>query len=82
MARTKRKIELTTEQKIEEITASIIKTENEIIETRERLANLEEQNKMLNNQLRQEKINLLLETINEKDISLDKAREIINNING
>lgn len=74
--------ELTTEQKIEDIMKNIIATNDEIIAIKDKLLALETHKKELENNLHQEKINLLLETISEKDISLDKAREIINNVNG
>ena len=80
MARTRRNRELTTEQKIEDILENITATEKRIAETEEKLTSLKNQKQELENNLRQEKINLLLETMEGKNISLDKAKEIIDNI--
>lgn len=82
MAMTKSEAELRIEQRIKDISEKIVDIENEITHTKEKLSILEERNKLLYSLLRQEEINLLLETIKARDISLDKAREILNNING
>lgn len=80
MARPKRNKELTTVEKIDILLQDIIYNESEIMKTEERLMELKNKKKELEDTLRQEKINLLLETMEEKNISLDKAKEIIDNI--
>lgn len=80
MARPRRNKELTTVEKIDALLQDIIYNESEITKTEERLMELKNKKKELEDSLRQEKINLLLETMEEKNISLDKAKEIIDNI--
>ena len=80
MARPRR--ELSTEQKIENILKDIETNENEIDRTEKYLHNLREKEQELHTQLNQEKLNLLLETMNSKNISLDRAKEIIDNMEG
>lgn len=80
MARPKR--EISTEQKIENILKDIETNENEIDRTEKYLHNLKEKEQELHTQLNQEKLNLLLETMNSKNISLDRAKEIIDNMEG
>lgn len=80
MARPRRNKELTTVEKIDALLQDIIYNESEITKTEERLIELKNKKKELEDSLRQEKINLLLETMEEKNISLDKAKEIIDNI--
>ena len=78
MARQKK--ELSTTQKIENIISQIETTDQDIESAEKHLASLKEQKVELLNNLRTEKINLLLETMESKDISLDAAREIIENV--
>lgn len=80
MARPRR--EISTEQKIENILKDIETNANEIDRTEKYLHNLREKEQELHTQLNQEKLNLLLETMNSKDISLDRAKEIIDNMEG
>lgn len=80
MARPRR--EISTEQKIENILKDIETNENEIDRTEKYLHNLREKEQELHTQLNQEKLNLLLETMNSKNISLDRAKEIIDNMEG
>lgn len=78
MARSRR--ELSTEQKIENIINQLNINEQEIESSERHLAALRDQRIDLENNLRQEKINLLLETMESKNISLDAAKEIIDNV--
>lgn len=78
MARPRR--ELSTEQKIENIINQLNINEQEIESAERHLAALRDQRVDLENNLRQEKINLLLETMESKNISLDAAKEIIDNV--
>lgn len=80
MARPRR--EISTEQKIENILKDIETNENEIDRTEKYLHDLREKEQELHTQLNQEKLNLLLETMNSKNISLDRAKEIIDNMEG
>ena len=63
----------TTEQKIMDII-------DEIQMTEERLVDLKNQKKLLERDLEQEKIAGLLTSIKTKNISIDKAKEIIDNM--
>ena len=63
----------TTEQKIMDIV-------NEIQITEEHLIELKNQKKLLERDLEQEKIDALLMSIKNKNISIDKAKEIIDNM--
>ena len=72
--------ELSTTQKIENIISQIESTNQEIESAEKHLASLKDQRVDLENNLRQEKINLLLETMESKNISLDAAKEIIDNV--
>lgn len=63
----------TTEQKIMDIV-------NEIQITEEHLTELKNQKKLLERDLEQEKIDALLMSIKNKNISIDKAKEIIDNM--
>ena len=78
MARPRR--EISTEQKIENIINQLNINEQEIESAERNLAALRDQRIDLENTLRQEKINLLLETMESKNISLDAAKEIIDNV--
>ena len=78
MARPRR--ELSTEQKIENIINPLNINEQESESAERLLAALRDQRIELENNLRQEKINLLLETMESKNISLDAAKEIIDNV--
>lgn len=78
MARPRR--ELSTEQKIENIINQLNINEQEIESAEHHLAALRDQRIDLENNLRQEKINLLLEAMESKNISLDAAKEIIDNV--
>lgn len=78
MARPKR--ELTTEQKIQNLISDITDTESKIEEAENILSVLKNQKRELEDALRQEKINALLEAIAKKEISLDKAKEIIDSM--
>lgn len=80
MARPRR--EISTEQKIDNILKDIETNENEIDRIEKYLHNLREKEQELHTQLNQEKLNLLLETMNSKNISLDRAKEIIDNMEG
>lgn len=80
MARPRR--EISTEQKIENILKDIETNENEIDRIEKYLHNLREKEQELHTQLNQEKLNLLLKTMNSKNISLDRAKEIIDNMEG
>ena len=72
--------ELSTEQKIYNINSAISELEISIEQSEETLANLRKQKKEYEEELQKEKINLLVETIQKKDITLDKAKEIIDNM--
>ena len=63
----------TTEQKILDIV-------NEIQITEEHLIELKNHKKLLERDLEQEKIDALLMSIKNKNISIDKAKEIIDNM--
>jgi len=63
----------TTEQKIMDVV-------NEIQITEEHLTELKNQKKLLERDLEQEKIDVLLMSIKNKNISIDKAKEIIDNM--
>ena len=78
MARPTRK--LSTEQKIENIVAQIKEAEANILSVEQNLISLKKQKSVLEDDLRTEKINLLLEAMDAKNISIDKAKEIIDNM--
>lgn len=80
MARIRKSKELTTVEKIENIKTQIADTEREIMLTEEKLHDLRNEKKELEDKLHHEKINLLLETMESKNISLDRAKEIIDNM--
>lgn len=61
-------------------TELIVEAQNAIEIKEQELHELNEQLKELYKQLEQEKIEALLQTIKEKDISLDMAKEIIDNV--
>jgi Asp-tRNA(Asn)/Glu-tRNA(Gln) amidotransferase B subunit len=63
----------TTEHKLMDIT-------NEIITAEEHLQNLKAQKKELEKDLEQEKVAALLASIRDKNISIDRAKEIIDNM--
>ena len=80
MARPRRNKELTTAEKIDVLIKDILANESEIYDAEKHLADLKEKRKELQDRLEQEKLNLLLETMDAKNISLDRAKEIIDNI--
>ena len=80
MARIRKSKEPTTAEKIENIKTQIVNTERNILLAEEKLHELRNDKKELEDKLRQEKITLLLETMEEKNISLDAAKEIIDNV--
>lgn len=80
MARQRRNKELTTVEKIDVLIKDILANESEIYDAEQKLTDLKDKRKELQDKLEQEKLNLLLETMKEKDISLDRAKEIIDNI--
>jgi len=81
MARQRRNKELTTVEKIENLKTQIADAERDILLAEEKLHELRNDKKELEDKLHQEKIALLLETMEEKNISLDMAKEIIDNVN-
>ena len=80
MARPRRNKELTTAEKIDVLIKDILANESEIYDAEKHLADLKEKRKELQDKLEQEKLNLLLETMEAKNISLDRAKEIIDNV--
>jgi len=81
MARQRRNKELTTVEKIENLKTQIADAERDILLAEEKLHELRNDKKELEDKLHQEKSALLLETMEEKNISLDMAKEIIDNVN-
>ena len=81
MARPRRK-ELTTAEKIDVLLKDILANKSEIYDVEQRLNQLKEKERELQDTLNHEKLNLLLETMDAKNISLDKAKEIIDNMEG
>ena len=79
MARPRRK-ELTTAEKIDVLLKDILANKSEIYDTEQKLNQLKEKERELQDTLNHEKLNLLLETMDAKNISLDRAKEIIDNI--
>ena len=80
MARPRRNKELTTAEKIDVLIKDILANESEIYDAEQKLTSLKDKKRELEESLNQEKLNLLLETMEEKNISLDRAKEIIDNI--
>lgn len=81
MARPRRK-ELTTAEKIDVLLKDILANKSEIYDVEQRLNQLKEKERELQDTLNHEKLNLLLETMDAKNISLDRAKEIIDNMEG
>lgn len=81
MARPRRK-ELTTVEKIDALLKEILVNSSEIYDTEQKLNQLKEKERELQDTLNHEKLNLLLETMDAKNISLDRAKEIIDNMEG
>ena len=81
MARPRRK-ELTTVEKIDVLLKDILANKSEIYDVEQRLNQLKEKERELQDTLNHEKLNLLLETMDAKNISLDRAKEIIDNMEG
>lgn len=80
MARPRRNKELTTAEKIDVLIKDILANESEIYDAEQKLASLKDKKRELEENLNQEKLNLLLETMEKKNISLDMAKEIIDNV--
>ena len=80
MARPRRNKEMTTVEKIDMLIKDILANESEIYDVEQKLASLKDKKRELEESLNQEKLNLLLETMDAKNISLDRAKEIIDNI--
>ena len=80
MARPRRNKEMTTVEKIDMLIKNILANESEIYDAEQKLASLKDKKRELEESLNQEKLNLLLETMDAKNISLDRAKEIIDNI--
>ena len=80
MARHRRNKEMTTVEKIDMLIKNILANESEIYDAEQKLASLKDKKRELEESLNQEKLNLLLETMDAKNISLDRAKEIIDNI--
>ena len=82
MARPRRNKELTTAEKIDVLLKDILANESEIYDAEQKLSSLKDKKRELEESLNQEKLNLLLETMDAKNISLDRAKEIIDNMEG
>lgn len=80
MARARRTKELTTVEKIDELVKRLDAKEAEIENAEQRLVELKNDKKAIETELQSEKLNLLLETMEAKNISLDRAKEIIDNV--
>ena len=80
MARTRKPKDLTTVEKIEELTKMLTSKEAEIDNAEHRLNELRNDKKEIETEIQKEKLNLLLETMEAKNISLDRAKEIIDNV--
>ena len=82
MARPRRNKEMTTVEKIDMLIKDILANESEIYDAEQKLSSLKDKKRELEESLNQEKLNLLLETMDAKNISLDRAKEIIDNMEG
>ena len=80
MAKTRRTKELTTVEKISELCKRLAVKETEIESVEQKLIELKNDKKVIETELQSEKLNLLLETMEAKNISLDRAKEIIDNV--
>lgn len=80
MARARRTKELTTTEKIGELVDRLAAKEEEIESAEQKLIELKNDKKAIETELQSEKLNLLLETMEAKNISLDRAKEIIDNV--
>ena len=80
MARPKRNKELTTAEKIDVLIKDILANESEIYDAEQKLASLKDKKRELEENLNQEKLNLVLETMEEKNITLDMAKELVDDV--